>query len=71
MNCIALIGKLKRFNDGVRSFFELVSDSYQNLCQTVTEDPLMILSWVKNKKRKKKNAMKAETIEQKASCDES
>ena len=40
MNCGALIGKLKHFDDGVRSLFEQATDSCQNLYQTYTGDAL-------------------------------
>ena len=38
MNRRALIGKLKDFDDGVRSLFELATDSCQNIYQTYTGD---------------------------------
>ena len=38
MNRRALIGKLKDFDGGVRSLFELATDSCQNLYQTYTGD---------------------------------
>ena len=40
MNCRALIGKIKHFDNGVRSLFELATDSCQNLHQTYTGDSL-------------------------------
>ena len=40
INRRALIGKLKRFDVGVRALFALATDSCQNLYQTFTGDPL-------------------------------
>ena len=40
MNRRALIGKLKHFDDGVRSLFEQATDSCQNIYQTYTGDAL-------------------------------